>query len=130
MKEPHENTGGFHNLQRLGFCERTWNERFSRSGFSERTLAVRRFSNLSNVGFLSKNLMHAFMGVGAEGGPDLQRKLSAGLEVGACMNLLKIAGSEVRVRVSQNENRESLYVMAVKTVVLTGFKNRPTLVYT
>jgi hypothetical protein len=52
------------------------------------------------------------------------------LEVGAGMNLLKIAGSEVRVRVSQNENRESWYIMALKTVVLTGSKNRPTLVYT
>jgi hypothetical protein len=33
--------------------------------------------------------------------------LSARLVVGAGMNLLKIAGSEVRVRVSQNENRQS-----------------------
>jgi hypothetical protein len=73
---------------------------------------------------------HAFLGVGAEGGLDLQKNLSVRLEVGAGMNLLKVAGSEVRVRVSQNENRESIYIMALKTVVLTGFKNRPTLVYT
>ncbi len=71
------------------------------------------FSQLAKVGFLWKNLKwtvfkvefmwknlsemvfklvqcwvsfkepHAFLGVGAEGGPDLQKKLSAGLEVGA-----------------------------------------------
>jgi hypothetical protein len=42
-----------------------------------------------------------------EGGPDLQKKLSAGLEVGVGMNLLKIAGLEVGMRVSQNENRQN-----------------------
>jgi len=73
MKEPHENTGGFHNLLRLGFCERTSNERFSRSGFSERTLAVRWFSNLSNVGFLSKNLMH-FWVLGQKGARIFKKK--------------------------------------------------------
>ncbi len=43
MKELHENTRkhtcGFHNLQRLGFYERTSNERFSRSSSKKKQLS-------------------------------------------------------------------------------------------
>jgi hypothetical protein len=105
MKEPHENTCGFHNLQRLGFYEKTSNERFSRLSLCERTLA-RWFSNLSNVGFLSKNLMH-FWVLGQKGAQIFKKNCLQGWRWGPGMNLLKIAGSEVRVRVSQIENRQS-----------------------